>query len=264
MNWTAILYAIAVLGGLGVIFGAVLSFADKKFAVPVDEKVEKIRQALAGANCGACGFPGCDGYANAVAKGEAPINACTPGGTKTLSAISEIMGIKADSLEPRVARVLCQGKNGVAKERYEYTGKKSCHIASQIAGGPTQCAYGCVGLGDCVSVCKFDALKIVDGLATIDENKCTACGMCEKACPRNLIVVLPQSASVRVSCKSKAPAKEAKDACSNACIGCKRCEKACQFDAIHVNSGLASIDYDKCTKCGECLKVCPDQCIVIN
>ena len=257
----AILIAAAVLGGMGVLFGLILSFADKKFAVPVDERVMQVREALSGANCGACGYPGCDGYANAVVKGEAPINLCTPGGQKTLDALAEIMGQTAGQAAPSVARVLCQGENDVVKPRYEYRGLNSCHSAAGLAGGPTMCQWGCVGLGDCVRVCAFDAIKIENGTAHIDEEKCTACGMCVAECPRSVIKLLPKAAKITVRCKNAAPPKEAKETCEKACLGCKRCEKACQFDAIHVSNGVASIDPEKCTLCGECVKVCPTQCI---
>lgn len=258
-----IVYTILVLGALGILFGLVLTFADKKFAVPVDEKVAQIREAVAGANCGACGYPGCDGFAAAVAKGEAPIDGCTPGGSKTLNAIADIMGLKAEAAAPKVARVLCQGATGIAKLRYEYVGLASCALANQYAGGPTMCQYGCMGLGDCFRACKFDAIRIVDNLAVIDEEKCTACGMCVKACPRHVIEMLPKEAVVTVRCQSQAPAKEAREACSTACIACKRCEKACEYDAIHVNNGFAKIDPEKCTHCQACVAVCPDKCITV-
>lgn len=257
----AILIAAAVLGGMGILFGLILSFADKKFAVPVDERVTLVREAVAGANCGACGYPGCDGYADAVVKGEASIKLCTPGGQKTLDALAQIMGQTAEQAAPNVARVLCQGETGVVKPRYEYDGPKSCHSAAGLAGGPTMCQWGCVGLGDCVRVCAFDAITIENGIVSINEEKCTACGMCVAECPRSVIKLLPTAAKVTVRCKNAAAPREAKESCEKACIGCKRCEKACQFDAIHVNNGIALIDPDKCTLCGECVKVCPTKCI---
>ncbi len=259
-----ILYALLVLGGLGIVFGVILSFADKVFAVPVDEKVSLIRENVAGANCGACGYAGCDGFAEAVAKGEAPITGCPPGGAKTVQALAEIMGVSATVGDPQVARVLCQGANEIAGIRYEYSGVKSCVAAVAFAGGPKLCQYSCVGLGDCVNVCKFDALKIENNLAVVDDEKCTACGMCVNVCPRQVIELIPRTATVIVRCRSSAGAKDARTACTHACIGCKRCEKACEFNAIHVANGYATIDYDKCTKCGECVKVCPDNCITIS
>lgn len=259
-----ILNALLVMGGLGIVFGVILSFADKVFAVPVDEKVALIRDNLAGANCGACGYPGCDGFAEAVAKGEAPITGCPPGGSKTVQALAEIMGVSATASEPKVARVLCQGANEIAGIRYEYSGVESCAAAVAFAGGPKLCQYSCVGLGDCVNVCKFDALTIENDLAVIDDEKCTACGMCVNVCPRHVIELVPRSATVAVRCRSSAKAREARAACTHACIGCKRCEKACAFDAIHVADGFATIDQEKCTQCEECIKVCPNNCITVS
>ncbi len=261
MNIQAILYAVATLGGLGILFGLMLTFADKKFAVPVDERFTQVREAVAGANCGACGYPGCDAYASAVVKGEADISLCTPGGQKTLDALAQIMNKKADKAEVQVARVLCQGETGVVKPRSEYKGLQTCHTAVGTAGGPSMCVWGCVGLGDCVRVCRFDAMKIENGIVVIDEGKCTACGMCVKECPRSVIKLLPKAARVTVRCQNAAPPREARLVCDKACIACRRCEKACNFDAIHVNGNCALIDPHKCTLCGECVKVCPTKCI---
>ncbi len=261
MNTTAILYAAAVLGGLGILFGLILTFADKNFAVPVDERVARVREAVAGANCGACGYAGCDAYAQAVVSGEASITACTPGGKKTAEALAEIMGQAVGDIAPTVARLLCQGETGVVNMRYEYQGPQSCHLANQLAGGPTACAWGCIGYGDCVKVCMFDAMKIENGIVVIDEEKCTSCAMCVKECPRTLIKLLPREAKVTVRCLNQASAKDARAACSKACIACRRCEKACNYDAIHVIDNCAIIDPEKCTLCGECVKVCPTKCI---
>ena len=261
MDVSAIITAAAVLGGLGVMFGLVLSFAAKKFAVPVDERFILVREAVAGANCGACGYPGCDAYALAVVKGETSIDLCTPGGQKTLDALAQIMGQETNDMEVEVARVLCQGETGVVKPRYDYNGPETCHTAVGLAGGPSMCIWGCVGLGDCVRVCRFDAMKIVNGIVEINEDKCTACGMCVKECPRSVIKLLPKKARVTVRCQNAAPPRESRETCTKACIACKRCEKACQYDAIHVVNNCAIIDPVKCTLCGECVKVCPTKCI---
>lgn len=263
MNWLNILWAVVALGGLGLLFGVVLSFADKKFKVETDPRVQKIRENVAGANCGACGYPGCDGFAKAVAEGKAPVNGCAPGGAKSAEAIAEIMGVEAEKSTPVVARVICQGECGVSKERYVYDGYKSCQMAAQMVGGPKQCRYACVGLGDCVDVCKFDAIHIENGLAVIDQEKCTACGLCEKTCPRHVIHLKPKDASVLVRCQNSDAGRLAREECMKACIACKRCEKECKYDAIHVENGFASIDTDKCTRCGECAKVCPCGCITV-
>ncbi len=216
-----ILYALAIMAVLGIVFGIILSIADKKFAaVVVDEKVEKIRKAVAGANCGACGYPGCDGFSAAVARGEAPIDGCTPGGKKTLDLIAEIMGMKAEESEPKVARLLCQGKTGVANIRYEYTGFASCQAASQFSGGPKLCQYSCLGLGDCVKVCKFGAMSIKDGLVHIDEEKCTLCKACADICRYSAITVVGKKTLVF----------------PELCHSCGGCQLVCKTGAVKEGS----------------------------
>jgi electron transport complex protein RnfB len=261
MNTQAILYAVAALGGLGILFGLVLTFADKKFRVPADECFALVREAVAGANCGACGYAGCDAYSEAVVKGMAAIDLCTPGGQKTLSALAEIMQKEATDVEVQVARVHCQGETGVVKPRFDYSGYQTCHTAVSLSGGPNLCVWSCVGLSDCVRVCRFNAMKIVNGIVQIDEEKCTACGMCVKECPRAVLKLLPKAARVTVRCQNAAPPREARLVCDKSCIACKRCEKACAYDAIHVIDNCAIIEPEKCTLCGECVKVCPTTCI---
>ncbi len=264
MNTTAIIAAIAVLGGLGIVFGALISVTDKVFAVQVDERVAKVRENVAGANCGACGYPGCDAFSEAVVKGEAPVTGCTPGGAKSAEALAGIMGVVSESMEPSVARIRCQGGCGISVDRYEYTGIKSCAHAASLAGGPKVCPSACYGLGDCQKVCQFDAISFENGLCVIDPEKCTACGMCVAQCPNSLIKLLPKAASVTVRCRNTQPPKVAMPVCTYSCIACKRCEKACEYDAIHVNNFLAEIDPAKCTRCEACVAVCPKKCITVS
>ena len=249
--------AAAILGVLGLVFGLVLTFADKKFRVHVDERIEKVRACLGGANCGACGYTGCDGFAEAVVKGEVKPNACLPAGEKGVKAIAEIMGVDAEVEEQKIPRVLCSGRIGVAFTRYRYDGYKSCAVADSLAGGPKMCRFSCVGLGDCMDHCVMGAIKIVDGLAEIDYTKCIACGECAKHCPRGTIKMLPESQSVYVNCRNTDNAREAKAVCMSACIGCGRCKRECKYDAIYIENFFAHIDPDKCTRCGACAKVCP-------
>ncbi len=251
-----------LLGALGLIFGAVLSFAGKKFHVEVDERVAQVRECLGGANCGSCGYAGCDAFAQAVVDGKAKPDGCPPAGEAGAEKIAGIMGVTVETGERMVARVLCHGIDGVVKDRYLYDGYQSCAVAAGIAGGPKQCRFACIGLGDCADHCAFNAISMVDGVAVIDETKCQACGMCVKNCPRNAIRMMPVSQSVYVRCRNSDVARVARAVCMDACIGCGRCKKECQYDAITVENGFAHIDPEKCTRCGACAKVCPCSCIV--
>ena len=256
-----IILACAVLGALGLIFGLVLNYAGKKFAVETDERVAKVRECLGGANCGACGFAGCDAFAEAVVKGEAKVNGCAPSGEKGAKAIAEIMGVEAEAGVKMVARVLCQGAEGVAKPRYEYDGYKSCATAVGIAGGPKLCRFACVGMGDCMDHCAFGAISMKDGLCVIDEDKCRACGACVAACPRGVIKLMPADQKTIVKCRNTDVARIARAVCMHACMGCGLCKKNCPADAIIVENGYARIDPDKCIRCGKCATVCPSQAI---
>ena len=259
-----ILYAVAVLSVLGIVFGVILTIAAKIFHVEVDERIDQVKECLGGANCGACGYAGCAALAEAIVKGEAKPTACAPAGEKGAKAIAKIMGVEAETGERMVARVICQGKDGVALERYTYDGTPSCLNAVGMAGGPKLCRFACVGLGDCMRHCAFGAIKIVDGLCVIDEEKCTACGNCVANCPRRAIQLMPVSQKTIVRCRNSDTAREARSQCMHACIGCGRCKKECPSDAIVVENGFARIDPAKCTKCGACAKVCPCQCITFD
>lgn len=259
-----ILYATGVLGALGIIFGTILTFAGKAFHVEIDPRVAEVRACLAGVNCGACGYVGCDAYAEAVAKGEAPPTLCAPAGNEAAQEIARIMGVNADQMDKKVARLLCQGTIGIAGDRYTYDGYQSCRVAAGIAGGPKDCEYGCIGLGDCVGHCAFGAMSIRGGVVHIDEALCTACGACVPVCPRNVIELMPIRQKVTVRCLNVDIARHARADCMRACIACKRCVQTCQYDAIHVENNVARIDPEKCTQCGDCIKVCPCKCITMQ
>lgn len=259
---TNVIYAVAVLGILGAVFGLVLAVASKVFEVKKDPREEEVLSHLAGANCGGCGFPGCAGCAAAIVAGEAPVNACAPAGAENAAAIAKIMGQAAPSGEREVAYVRCNG--GVnAKKRYEYIGVHDCISATKVAAGPLDCAFGCLGFGSCVSVCQFGAMSIgPNGTAVVDPEKCTDCMACAAACPRHLIVSVPASKKVHVACANQDKGKAAMEVCSNSCIGCGLCQRECKKDAIHVVNGVAVIDYDKCVGCKLCTKVCPRDAIL--
>ncbi|RLC51360.1 MAG: electron transporter RnfB [Candidatus Cloacimonadota bacterium] len=262
---TVVIYAIISLGLLGLIYGLILAFASKKFYVKVDPKIEEIEEVLPNANCGACGYPGCAGYAEAIVKNGDEINKCAPGGEKVIKKIAEIMGLKATASERKIAVIHCQsGGYDNTNLRYDYQGIKTCKAAVLVSGGPNLCNYGCVSLNDCVRACQFDALHVDEnGMRIVDEEKCTGCGACARACPRNLIEMVPISKKVHILCSSHDKGAVAKKVCGSKtpCIGCGLCAKACPVDAIEIKDNLAKIIYDKCIVCGECAKVCPTNAI---
>ncbi len=258
---SAILNPVVVLGGLGLLFGVLLSIASKVFAVYVDPKVEEILNALPGANCGACGFPGCAGLAGALADGKAPTNACTIGGQKVANHVAEILGVNAATFDKKVAVVLCQGDCDKAKDKYKYHGIKDCRIQTTLAGGQKECSYGCVGCGSCFDVCEFNAIRMINGIAVVNAENCTACNKCVEICPKNIIELVPYESHAVVKCMSKDPGKLVRSYCSVGCIGCQICVKNCPTDAFSFENNLARINYDKCINCMVCVEKCPTNAI---
>ncbi len=253
-----ILLSIAVLGVLGALFGAILAFASKIFHVEVDPKQAAVRECLAGANCGGCGYPGCDGYAAAVAKGEAPTNRCVAGGAETAAKIAEVMGVSASNVEKMVAFVPCSGTDGHAELRFNYTGPQDCRAAMLFGGKSNKtCTFACIGLGNCVKACPFDAIHIVDGVAKVDRDKCVGCGTCVDTCPKSIIKLLPASQRVMPACGNHDKGAKVMKMCDNGCIGCMKCQRECPSDAITVLENLAVVDASKCVACGHCAEICP-------
>ena len=260
---TIFIFSVVLLAVLGILIGILLGVAGKVFAVETDERVEKVRECLPGNNCGGCGYPGCDGLAEAIVAGDAPVNGCPVGGAPVASKIAEILGVEAGSSEKQVAFVKCAGTCEKANQDYEYTGVQDCAAMAFIPGGGAKsCSYGCLGFGNCVKACPFDAIHVVDGIAKVDKEVCKACGKCIAACPKHLIELVPYEAMHLVQCSSKDKGKAVMDACSVGCIGCHLCEKNCPSDAIHVIDNVAYIDQEKCTGCGICAEKCPKKIIL--
>ena len=250
------------LAFFGLLFGIGLALAAKKFAVEVDPRVEKVLEILPNANCGACGYPGCSGFAKAVVAGEVPVTGCPVGGQSVAEKIASILGVEVGEVEPMVAVAACNG--GIrAKDKYEYDGIEDCRAAMVMGGGPKLCSYGCIGLGTCVEACPFDALSMGPlGVPVTDFDKCTGCGICVDVCPTGVMKLVPKSQPVFVACNSKDPGVFVRKACETGCISCFLCQKNCPKQAIKVVNNLAEIDYDKCDACGICIMVCPTKVIL--
>lgn len=248
--------------GVGLVVGLGLSFADKFFSVPTDEKEQALRDCLPGANCGACGFSGCDGYAAALASGEAKSNLCAPGGQSTLDDISEILGVAPFTLKKNVAFIACGGDCEKTLRAFNYEGFESCTAANLLHAGPLECKFGCIGLGDCAKVCDFGAVAISDGKAYVSKEKCMACGKCVNACPKQLIRLLPEDTNIFVNCSNKQKGAPVVKQCKVSCIACTLCEKNCPNGAIKIVNNLAVIDYSLCDGCGKCREVCKRNVII--
>ncbi|MGI6617664.1 MAG: RnfABCDGE type electron transport complex subunit B [Saccharofermentanales bacterium] len=259
----AILIPAAVGAGIALVCGVIIILVFRFFSVEVDPLAETMENILPGANCGGCGYSGCAAYAVALADGtEKNTGLCTAGGQEVASAIAVELGVTAKTVVPVVANVFCQGTCDKTHERYHYTGTPHCASASGLFSGPNSCTYGCLGFGDCVAVCEFNALYIEDGIAKVNHNNCVACGKCVAACPKHLIRLIPKhELATNATCSNHWPAKTAMKACKTACIACRRCVKECPVGAITIEDNLAIIDQMKCIHCGKCVSVCPTKAI---
>ena len=257
-----ILITTLVIAAIGIVVSAGLVFTGKKFAVQVDEKEVAVREKLPGNNCGACGFAGCDALAAAIAKGEAPVNACPVGGAPVAQEIGDIMGATAGVLERKVAFVACRGTCDVTKNQGNYFGHKDCRTVALSGLNVTDCNWGCLGFGSCAEVCPEQAITIQNGVAVVNRNRCVSCGLCAKACPRGLISLIPESRIIRVQCSNRDKGPVVRKVCSAGCIGCGLCVKQCEHDAIEFDGTLARINPEKCTLCGKCAEKCPAKVIM--
>lgn len=256
-----ILIAVILMFAIALIAGVLLSAFSHFFAVAENPTKTRIRECLPGINCGACGYKGCDDYAEALASGGVNPSLCIPGAQSTADGIAEILGIEPEPLKSVVAFVACNGNCEATFAKATYEGVASCKAASMLFGGDKSCSYGCLGFGDCANACPSNAICVIDGIAHVNPSRCMGCGLCSSICPKHIISMVPQTADTVVMCSSNQKGADARKACKNACIGCKKCEKTCASGAITVKNDLAVIDYAKCNGCGECVKACPTACL---
>jgi len=256
-------FTAAFASGIAAIFGLGLAVTAKKFSVKLDPRIEEVKEVLANAHCGACGYAGCSAYAEAVVTDpDVAVNLCAPGGDKCSEAVARITGKVAEKTEPKIARLFCQGGASRSERRFEYKGVLDCRAAVIAAGGDKSCVYGCLGYGSCERACPFDAIRMSDdNLPEIDPEKCTACGKCVSTCPKMVLELGPSAGAVVISCHSKEKGPLVRKNCQVGCIACGTCVKTCPYEAIELENYLARIDFDKCQVCGLCVSKCPTKAI---
>lgn len=246
---------------LAMLFAIALAYLGKKLAVSRDERIDQVRDCLSGANCGACGYAGCDGFATALVEGKAELSSCNATSKEKKEEIAEILGL-TDTGEATKVVVCCHGGQD-AKDKYDYVGYGDCRSMELLAGGRKQCAWGCLGTGSCVDACQHHAVTVKQkGYSEVSLSKCISCGKCISVCPKKIIKRIPASATYYVACSNHQKGKEVRELCTKGCIACGICVKQCEVGAITIVDNLATIDYTKCINCGKCAAKCPQRCIV--
>ncbi len=263
-----IVYTMITLSAIGTAAAVILYFVAQKFKVYEDPRIDEVETTLPGANCGGCGYAGCRAFAEACVKeNELSDLFCPVGGNDCMADVAGVLGLDAVVQDPRVAVVRCNGTCEHRPKTNQFDGASSCAVASSLYSGDTGCQYGCLGHGDCVAACDFDAIHMnpETGLPEVVDDKCVACGACVEACPKDLIELRKKAKKDRkifVSCRNEDKGGVARKSCSVACIGCSKCFKVCPFEAITMNNNLAFIDSDKCKLCRKCVVVCPTNAII--
>lgn len=258
-----IIFAVGLVSAIGLAIGLILAVASAVFFVPKDEKAERIQEILPGANCGACGFSGCSGYAKALSEGKAKVGLCSPGGAEVAQKLDDFLGTKSENVEYKVALVHCLGSFDNTSNKMNYQGIHSCSSALQLSGGVGSCFYGCMGFGDCAKACEHDAITVCNGVASINPEKCVGCTKCVQACPKHLISCVSKKQQAVVRCSNCDKGADTRKVCKTGCIGCMRCVKACPKGAIRIENFHAVVDPEKCIACGKCVEVCKQGCITM-
>lgn len=255
-----ILIPVILLTGLAVVFAVLIAVCSKKFAVVTDERVDKVASLLSGANCGGCGYAGCDAFAAALVKGEAQLGMCNATSKANKVLIAEVLG-GADAGEETIVVCACSGGE-LCSDKYDYQGYGDCASVELLAGGRKSCPVGCIGMSKCVSECPAHAIDIVGGVAVVNQEKCVSCGRCIMYCPKKLLKRVPASAKYYIACSNCDKGKEVRVNCAHGCIGCGLCARNCPEGAITLKDNLPVIDYAKCVSCGVCAEKCPSKCIL--
>lgn len=261
IQWASFGIAIAIMVGVGLLMAGLIILISRFCQVKEDPRIKEVEKRLAGANCGACGHPGCAGFAKALVEGKASLNSCGQTDKEAQIEISNILGIAFDgNAEPTIAVVACCGGNK-CDDKYSYQGYGTCVSQNMLAGGRKACEVGCMGSGSCVDACPYMAIECYEGYAHIDPDICRSCGLCIQTCPKRLIKRVPKSAKVYIACSTECRGKDVMSKCKAGCIACGKCEKTCPNGAIHLVNNVPIIDYSKCVNCGKCLEACPRHCI---
>ena len=261
IQWNLFGIAVGIIVGVSLVLGVLILLISKFCQVKEDPRIKEIEDCLAGANCGACGFPGCSGFAKALVEGTATLANCGQTPKDKRIEISNILGVAVDGdTEPTVAVVACCGGNK-CQDKYAYQGYGDCVSQNLLAGGRKACEVGCMGSGSCVDACPYNSIECREGYAHIDPDLCRSCGVCIRTCPKRLIKRVPSSAKVYIACSTECRGKDVMSKCQAGCIACGKCERSCPTQAIHLVNNVPIIDYSKCISCGKCLEGCPRQCI---
>lgn len=261
INWTSLAIAVGLMVGVSLVLGILIMVISKVCTVKEDPRVKEVTEHLAGANCGACGYAGCSGFAQALVDGNAKLDSCGQTTAENKIEISNILGVAVDgNTEPTVAVVACSGGNK-CNDKYDYQGYGNCINQNMLAGGRKACQAGCMGSGSCVDACPYLCIECYDGYAHVDPDLCRSCGLCIQTCPKKLIKRVPKSAKIYVACSTECRGKDVMNQCQAGCISCGKCERTCPNGAIHLVNNVPIIDYAKCTGCELCLNACPRHCI---